>query len=136
MPLDGTFHDHTGAEVRLSQYFDGRRPVILNLAYYRCPMLCSMVTNALMNGLRETTWTVGNEFDVVTLSIDPSDGPAQAASKRSRILEQYQHSEAEQGWHFLTGSDVEIQRVAHRRRVSVPTRSPEQNPVLRTPRSS
>jgi protein SCO1/2 len=112
IPMDGAFRDHEGHAVRLSQYFDGRRPVVLDLAYYRCPMLCNMVLNALVNGLRQTGWTVGREFDVVTVSIDPREVPHDAAEKREHILDQYGRGDASHGWHFLTGDEIEIRRLA------------------------
>jgi protein SCO1/2 len=112
VPLDVVLRDHEGHAVQVGQYFDRRRPVILDLAYYHCPMLCSMVITALVNGLRQTSWTAGNQFDVVTISIDPREGPAQARQKRERVLEEYGRGPAEHGWHFLTGDQTSVRRIA------------------------
>lgn len=112
LPTDLAFRDHTGASVRLAQYFDRRRPVLVNLMYHRCTMLCSVVLDGLTDALKEVNWTIGKEFDVVTISIDPHDGPAVATRKRQQMLARYGRAEAERGWHFLTGSEAEITRVA------------------------
>ncbi|MEI8258173.1 MAG: SCO family protein, partial [Deltaproteobacteria bacterium] len=108
VPLDATFHDHHGAVVTLGQLLDGRRPVVLQFAYFRCPMLCNMVTNALVQVLRHTEWTAGEQFQVITLSIDPTDGPAEATQKRDWALGQYRRPAAEAGWQFLTGDEAQI----------------------------
>lgn len=112
LPLDAAFRDHRGASVRLEQYFHGQRPVLINLMYHRCPMLCSVVLDALTDGLREVDWTVGKEFDVVSISVDPHDGADVATRKRRQILARYGRAEAEGGWHFLTGDEAAITRVA------------------------
>jgi protein SCO1/2 len=113
LPLDLRFRDHTGVRIRIDQYFQGRRPVIFNLMYHRCTMLCSVVLDALATELKQLDWTVGKEFDVVTLSIDPNDGPDVATRKRNLILARYGRPEAQTGWHFLTGNEADIHRVAH-----------------------
>lgn len=112
VPGDATFVDEGGHPVRLGQYFDGRRPVVLNLAYSRCSMLCNMVLNAIVRGLQETTWSVGVEFDAVTISIDPRETPRVASERRGRVLAQYNRPSGARGWHFLTGSESQIRRVA------------------------
>ncbi|HJL20312.1 MAG TPA: SCO family protein [Sandaracinaceae bacterium LLY-WYZ-13_1] len=101
VPTDVTFRDHTGERVRLGDYLDGERPVLLNLVYHTCPSFCSMVLDGTVNALKRQGWTVGVEFDVVTISIDPRDTPEVAADKRRRILYQYGREEAQDGWHFL-----------------------------------
>jgi protein SCO1/2 len=111
VPREALFRDHNGREVRIGQYFDGRRPVVLNLAYHRCPMLCSMVLNALMRTLTRTIWNVGDQFDVITLSIDPRDTFEVAGQKRERVLRAYNRPTAQRGWHFLQGSESQIRRV-------------------------
>lgn len=112
LPLDASFRDHTGRAVSMRQFFDGRRPVLLNLAYYNCPMLCSMVMQSTVRALKGQQWTVGNEFDVVTISIDPREKPSDAAKRRQKILRDYGRPDAASGWHFLTGSEAQIKRVA------------------------
>lgn len=112
LPADATFVDQDGRTVRLGQYFDGRRPVVLNLAYSRCAMLCNMVLNAVVRGLSQTPWSVGQEFDAVTISIDPRETPAIAHERRDRVLAAYNRPTGARGWHFLTGSEAQIRRVA------------------------
>lgn len=112
VPRDVNFITSDRRPVTLGHYFDGRRPVVLNLVYHRCPMLCGMVLNAVIRALSQTQWTVGDQFQAVTISIDPRDTPEVAAQKRRRTLEAYGRAGAENGWHFLTGSDAEVRRVA------------------------
>lgn len=103
LPLDTKFRDHTGKSVTLRDYFDGKRPVVLTFAYHSCPVLCSMVLNATATGLRGIGWTVGKEFDVVTISIDPEESLEKTANKRKSILNEYGASRGHdgKGWHFL-----------------------------------
>jgi protein SCO1 len=112
VPADATFLDHEGRAVRLGDVVDGSRPVLLHFVYYGCAIICENAINALAQTLAEQPWTVGMEYDVVTISMDPHDGPAEAASARGRVLGRYGRSEAERGWHFLTGTQAEIARVA------------------------
>lgn len=107
IPTDLTFRDETGKTVRLGDYF-GKRPVILNLAYYTCPMLCSEVMSGLTSAMRVLTFDIGKQFDVLTVSFDPHDTPQIAASKKAEYLDRYKRPGAEQGWHFLTGPQASI----------------------------
>jgi protein SCO1/2 len=110
MPLELTFRDDTGQQVRLGDYFHAR-PVILVLAYYRCPNLCTLVLNGLVRTLRALAFTAGAEFTVVTVSIDPRDTPALAAAKKAHYLQSYGRAAAATGWHFLTGDAAAIQQL-------------------------
>lgn len=101
------FRDETGKEVHLSDYF-GKRPLILSLVYYRCPMLCGEVLSGLESALRVVKFNVGTDFDVLTVSFDPHDTPALAAAKKADILRRYGRQGAAPGWHFLTGSQASI----------------------------
>ena len=112
LPLDAEFVDHSGSHVHLGDFFKKGRPVLLTFAYHSCPMLCSMVLNATTEGLRGVNWTVGREFDVVTISIDPNESQEKTNAKRTSILAQYGRAEAATGWHFLSGTEKEIARVA------------------------
>ena len=112
VPFDARFTDHTGRQVTLGEYFSRGRPVVLNLVYHRCPMLCGMVLNAVIRSLKQTTWSVGEQYDVVTLSIDPRDTVETAAAKRARVLDSYGRPSAARGWHFLLGPERESRRVA------------------------
>jgi protein SCO1/2 len=102
IPADLTFTDDLGRTVRLGDYF-GKRPIILNLVYFTCPMLCGEVLSGLENSLRMMKFDVGKEFDVITVSFDPHDTPEAAAKKKSEFLRRYNRPGAEQGWHFLVG---------------------------------
>jgi protein SCO1 len=102
IPTDLTFTDDLGRTVRLGDYF-GKKPIILNLVYFTCPMLCGEVLSGLENSLRMMKFDVGKEFDVITVSFDPHDTPEAAAKKKSEFLRRYKRPGAEQGWHFLVG---------------------------------
>ncbi len=111
IPLDVAFRDEAGQAVTLQQYF-GKRPVILVLAYYQCPMLCTLVLNGLTSALRTLSFDIGQQFEVVTVSIDPADTPALAAAKKQTYLDSYRRPGADAGWHFLTGDVASIDRLA------------------------
>ncbi len=110
VPLDLNFRDHTGKPVRLGQYVDGRRPVVLTFAYHTCPVVCSMILNNVATSLSGVGWTVGKDYDVVTISFDPKETLEKTAAKRASILAQYKRPEAEGGWHFLVGDEANIKR--------------------------
>jgi protein SCO1 len=107
LPLDATFRDETGKEVRLGDYF-GTKPVVLSLVYYQCPMLCTLSLNGLAGALEVLSFVPGQEFEVVTVSFDPKEGPVLAAAKKKAYMARYKRSEAERGWHFLTGSKESV----------------------------
>lgn len=111
VPLDLEFRDAAGKTVKLNDYF-GRRPVILNLVYYSCEDLCPLVLDGLVRSLRPLTFNIGDQFDIVTLSFDSRDTPALAAAKKSDAVKQYSRPGAGKGWHFLTGDETAIQRLA------------------------
>ena len=110
LPLDLPFVDETGEPVLLRDYFTGK-PVILVLAYFRCPMLCTLVLNGLVDSLREIPLTIGRDFDVLTVSFDPRETPPLAAAKRENYLKRYGRPGAGGGWHFLTGKQEAIDRL-------------------------
>jgi protein SCO1/2 len=112
VPLDLDFRDEAGREVRLGDYF-GRRPVLLVLAYYHCPMLCDLVLQGVETGLKPLSLEPGREFDVVVASIDPNETPRQAAAKKREILARYGRPATADGWHFLTGPQPSIARLAN-----------------------
>ncbi len=103
LPLDTEFTDSDGKTVRLGDFFDGERPVLLTFSYHSCPTLCSMVLDATVNAAKEQDWTVGDEYVAVNVSIDPRDTPAKAAEKRREILGKYGRRDGGE-WHFLVGS--------------------------------
>jgi protein SCO1/2 len=110
LPLDARFKDETGRDVTLRRYF-GNRPVILTLVYYECPMLCTQVLNGVVSALGVMEFSIGKEFDVVTISFDPGETPALAAAKKATYIERYNRAGADRGWHFLTGSAKSIAAV-------------------------
>ncbi len=109
VPLDLRFHDDAGREVPLSSYF-GRKPVILALVYYQCPMLCTQILNGLVISLRGMSLESGRDFEVVSVSIDPSETPELAARKKAEYVRRY--SKSPLGWHFLTGAEPQIKELA------------------------
>ena len=110
LPLDAPFFDETGAPVRLGDYF-GRRPVVLTLVYFDCPMLCTISLNGLASALDVLSFEPGRDFELVSISFDPREGPAQAAAKKKVQLARYKRPSAAAGWHFLTGTRESIDRV-------------------------
>ncbi len=107
VPPDLTFRDETGKTVKLGDYF-GRKPLILNLVYYNCTMLCGEALAGLASAMRLVKFDVGNEFDVVTVSFDPRETPAMAAAKKKDYVGRYGRASAATGWHFLTGEPDSI----------------------------
>jgi len=107
IPPDLMFRDETGKTVRLGDYF-GKRPMILNLVYFQCPMLCGEVLAGLTSSMRVLKFDVGKQFDVLTISFNPREGPALAAAKKAEYLKRYGRPGAENGWHFLTGPQESI----------------------------
>ena len=112
LPLDLTFRDETGRDVRLGEFF-GTRPVVLALAYYECPMLCTQVLNGMTGSLKTLSFDAGKDYDVVVVSIDPRDGYRMAAAKKATYVEQYGRPATAAGWHFLTGTDASIKPLAN-----------------------
>jgi protein SCO1/2 len=103
LPLEARFRDETGREVRLGDYFDAGRPVLLAFVYYRCPMLCTLVADGVAASFKGIPFVPGRDFDVVFLSIDPEDDPERAAAKKQAALARYGAPETAAGWHFLSG---------------------------------
>jgi protein SCO1/2 len=102
VPADLSFIDDTGRQVKLGDYF-GKKPLILNLVYYNCPMLCGEVLAGLTGSMKMIKFDVGNEFEVVTVSFNPQETPQLAAEKKRDYLKRYGRPTAAAGWHFLTG---------------------------------
>src|SRR5690348_5668950 len=110
IPLDLTFHDEHGNLVALRQYF-GSKPVILALVYFNCPMLCTQVLNGLDRSLELIPMSIGKDFNVLTVSIDPTDRPVLAEAKQAVYLGMYGRPGAAVGWHFLTGEEPQIKQL-------------------------
>jgi protein SCO1/2 len=111
VPLDLEFLDESGQRVTLGQYF-GENPVILTLVYYECPMLCTLILNGTVRALRAMNFSAGQEFQIVTVSINPEETPSIASEKKAQYLESYRREGAENGWHFLTGTEDQIRPLA------------------------
>jgi protein SCO1 len=110
VPVDVPFVDETGKQVTLSQYLG--KPVILALVYYQCPSLCNLVLNGIVRTTKLLTMTAGSDFDVVAISFDPRETPEIAAAKKQTYVKQYGRAGAENGWHFLTGTEASSRMVA------------------------
>jgi protein SCO1/2 len=110
VPLDLQFRDEAGKTVTLGDYF-GKKPVILSLVYFGCPMLCTMAENGLLHSLQEVKFSVGDQFEVLTVSFDPLDTPELAAAKKAVYVGLYGRKGADRGWHFLTGDEASIQQL-------------------------
>lgn len=113
LPLDAVFKDENGKEVRLGEYFGKGKPVILALVYFECPMLCNEVLNGLTGSLKGVSFDAGKDFDVVAVSFDARENemPELAKNKKAGYLKRYERAGTENGWHFLTGTQAEIDKL-------------------------
>jgi protein SCO1/2 len=111
LPLDTPLRDESGREVQFGDYF-GKKPVVVLFVYFECPMLCTLELNGLVRNLRALSMTAGREFEIVTVSIDPKETPRLASAKKGRYLKIYNRPGAEAGWHFLTGAEGSVRRLA------------------------
>jgi protein SCO1/2 len=111
IPLDLTFRDEHGQPVVLRSFF-GSKPVILTLVYYTCPMLCTQVLNAVSRSAKQISLNMGDDYEIVSVSIDPSDRPVVADAKHALYAGMYERPGAATGWHFLTGDEAEIKKLA------------------------
>ncbi len=105
--LNLQFRDEDGKDVQLGQFF-GTKPVVLVPGYYGCPMLCTMVLNGMVASAEDIRWSIGRDFEVVNVSINPRESPALAAAKKRSYTKLYGRDTAAAGWHFLTGEDSSI----------------------------
>lgn len=111
LPLDATFRDEKGREVKLGDFF-GDKPVILTFVYYDCPMLCTLILNGLAKALAVLTFDPGREYEVVAISINAKETPADAARAEAATVKRFGRVATEGGWHFLVGDQEQIDRVA------------------------
>jgi len=112
LPLGAEFRDERGTPVELKQFFAGK-PAILTLVYYQCPMLCTEVLNGLASAIAPLKYDLGRDYQIITISIDPSETPAMAEAKKEKYIQRYGRPGAEEGWHFLTGTKPNIDAVAN-----------------------
>lgn len=110
LPLDAAFNDESGRPVKFGDYL-GERPVLLAFAYYKCPMLCSLVLNGVVRVLNGVSLEPGKDFDVVVISINPLEKPELARQKKAGYVKSYHRRGTDDGWHFLTGEESEIRRM-------------------------
>jgi protein SCO1/2 len=110
--LDTLFVDETGQSVRLSKYITGDKPIVLSLVYYTCPSLCNFHLNGVAETLRDIKWRPAEDYEFVAISFDPKETPPLAQTKKKNFLKQYQKEGNDKGWHFLTGAEENIRRLA------------------------
>ena len=111
LPADLMFTDENAQTVRLGDYFKGDKPVVLQLGYYGCPMLCNLVSRGIAESLKEVKLNTGSDYDVLFVSIDPSEGPKLAFDKKQSFLREYGR-DGGAGWHLLTGKEPQIRQLA------------------------
>ncbi|MDZ7658509.1 SCO family protein [Fodinibius sp.] len=111
IPLDLTFANAKGDSIKLEELFTDGKPVLLNPVYYECPQLCSMIKEAIFKGVKDLKWSPGTEYNIVTFSFDPSEKTALAAENKERFLNKLDREGAGDGWHFLTGSQENINKL-------------------------
>ena len=104
LPLDIVFTNEAGQPVRLGEYFKRERPVVLQIGYMKCPMLCGLVLNGAVDAFTELDWSIGNEYEVICISIDPSETADLARAKKEGYVAVYGRPGAAQGFHLLTGN--------------------------------
>ncbi len=110
--LDLPFRAEDGSEVRLREVFDGK-PVLLTFNYSDCPMLCSVQLNGFLDGLKELKWSIGKEFNIVTIGLDPKETPEKIQATKTRYLMQYERPDTGRGWRFFTGDEVNVRALAN-----------------------
>lgn len=113
IPLDVSFRDEAGNIVQIGSFFTGKKPVLLNFAYHTCPMLCHYVLDGIVAGAKRMTWTPGQEYEIVTVSIQPTETPELATRQKAKYMKSLGKKGAETGWHFLTGEEANIRRLAN-----------------------
>ena len=112
IPLDLTFTDESGDQIALRNCFQKDKPIVLTLAYYECPMLCTLVLNGLSETIKKLDWIPGKQYDLVTVSIDPEETSQLARAKRERYLESIGKGMVQDGWKFLVGEEEQIKQLA------------------------
>lgn len=112
LPLDAEFTDDRGETIRLGSLFDGERPVLLQLGYFRCPLLCNLVLNGMVDAIGKVDWDAGDRYRVVAVSVNPGESHELAAAKKQGYLVEYGRPGVGAGWHFLTGPEESSRAVA------------------------
>lgn len=106
------FRGEKGEKVQLASFFDGKRPVLLTMNYSDCPLLCSLQLTRLVEDLKGLDWSIGKEFRILTVSLDPTESPEKAAKTKAKYLAMYGRDGAAEGWTFLTGEEADIRALA------------------------
>ena len=112
LPLDAELTDHNGKKVKLGDYFKGEMPTILTMGYYKCPMLCDLVLNAMIDGIRGAGLEMGKDYQILTITISPKEGTELAQKKRATYLKALGKTESEKGWAFHTASKESIHKIS------------------------
>ncbi|AXJ02216.1 protein SCO1/2 [Cyclonatronum proteinivorum] len=112
LPEDLVFTNEFGEEVKLSSFFESDRPVLLNLIYFSCPSICSLILNGVADAVEQVRWTPGVEYDIVTISIDPNEDYQLASQVKQGYADRMNKSGIEEGWHFLTGTQENIDAIS------------------------
>jgi protein SCO1/2 len=107
-----SFKDETGKDVTLNDYIASGKPILLNFAYFHCPMLCGLVQDGMVKGLKPLKWTPGQEYQILTVSMDSKEGPAQALPVKQHLLDALGKPGAASGWHVLTGDRKDVATLA------------------------
>ena len=110
LDLNMTFKDETGQTVKLSQYIDGTKPVIISPVYYNCPRLCNFHLNGMTEALQKMDWNPGQKFEMIAVSFDAKETPELAAAKKASYMKMYNRPGTEQGWHFLTTTEETVKQ--------------------------
>lgn len=111
IPLDLKFANAKGDTVTLKELFSDDKPVLLNPVYYECPQLCSMIKEAIFEGIKDLKWSPGTEYNIITFSFDPDENQELAAENKKRFLNKLDRDNVENGWHFLTGNKDNINKL-------------------------
>ncbi|SHE94308.1 protein SCO1/2 [Fodinibius roseus] len=111
IPLDLTFASAKGDSVSLQELFEDNKPVLLNPVYYECPQLCSMIKEAIFQGVKDLQWSPGSDYNIITFSFDHEEGHKLAAENKQRFLNKLDRKGAENGWHFLSGNKENIKKL-------------------------
>src|SRR2546423_6038686 len=113
MPLDASFKDETGKDVRLGDYLRTQKPVLLAFVYYGCPRMCTQLEQGVVGSLRMLSFNPGRDYEVVFVSFDDRDTPEMAATKKTTAMNKFRRPETSTGWHFLSGSKESIAAVTN-----------------------
>ena len=113
LPMQSALVDENGKSITLGELFTDGRPKLVQLGYMKCPMLCGLALNGLVRGMQGLDWSVGDQFDVLFISINPDETFELAAAKRKGYAAEYARAGGEKGWRFLTGSEASVRGIAN-----------------------